>query len=314
MPLSSSSSHAFVLMSRDRPHYLQHLISLFRFYGDSYTTLIISDNSSTAINRAAVKNIALKANCIYWQQTDLTVFAHYHKILTSTEFPYLTLIHDDDLILPGFINTVYSHIHQLKHLSVIGYNAFPFRSSSGSSDALSISISSRATLKEPRDLYIENPTQLLLRWISPFCNGIAPLSGCTFNLSLYDSDFFETYSSAELYFDTVLMILFSQRAPIKWVSTRPCILLHEHDTRLTSIATVHDEKLLVRTVTNLFPKDLFIRSISNFYLFSRSIRTPTTNYFTRTTNFAFYLFFLFCCILLWPHKLPRFVLNKLSSL
>ena len=153
-----------------------------------------------------------------------------------------------------------------------------------------------------------------MRWISPFCTGVAPLSGCTFNLRFYEKWFFDVYSSADLYFDTILMMLLSEKAPIKWISESTIILLREHVARLTSIATEHDERVFVNTAETFFHRHWRIYPILQFYLNSRNIRHSSPPFLVKVINYFGYCSSLFICFLLWPKRVPRLLLRKLQTL
>ena len=299
-------------MSRDRPELLRQLVRLFRFYGNRKDDLIISDNSSTLANIRAVKDICAEHECILWENRNLTVASHYHRILSSIDYEYLTVIHDDDLIMPGYLSAVESQLCNGGTFSVVGYNALTFQAPIGSRYLGEIKCSGRRTLNEASEVLITEPLELLLRWVSPFCNGIAPLSGCTFNLKFYDKCFYDIYSSAELYFDTVLMMLFSEKAPIKWLAERTMILLREHDSRLTSIASVHDEIVFADTALTHFSRYWKIYPILKFYLYARRCKRKCCSPLEELLNYVRYFVFLIMCLFIWPERIPRLLRFKLA--
>ena len=305
-------SHSFVIMSRDRPEMLRQTVKLFKFLSHPDHELIISDNSSSLVNSKAAKNICSEYECIFWGNDNLSVMSHYHSILSRREYDYLTIIHDDDLIMPGFSSVVAAQLGNENNFSVIGYNALFFNAFPSSEPFGEIRCSGRRTLNEDSDVLIADPLELLLRWISPFCTGIAPISGCTFNLKCYEKWFFDIYSSSGLYFDTVLMMLLSEKAPIKWVSNNAVILLREHDSRLTSIASERDERAFAHAAKTYFSRPWQIRLLLKFYLHS-SKRKRTFRPGDKAVIYFNYCVCLFICFIVWPQKVPKLLIRKLQD-
>jgi hypothetical protein len=312
--VSAPVSHGFVVMSRDRPEMLRQAVNMFKFIVNSDHPLIISDNSSSAANSNEAKKISSEYNCIFWENDNLSVMTHYHSILSRREeYEYLTILHDDDIIMPGFLSAVEAQLGNEGNFSVIGYNALFCSAVPGSHRFGDIKCSGRRTLNADSDVLISDPLQLLLRWVSPFCAGIAPLSGCTFNLKCYERWFFDVYSSSGLYFDTLLMMLFSEAAPIKWVSDSVGILLREHDSRLSAIASERDDLSFVNSAKSYFASYWRIRILLQFFLCSRQRSRAEGSASKKLLTYSSYYLLLCFSFILWPRKVPSLLIRRLKD-
>ena len=246
------SSFAFIIMTRDRPRMLRHSLMSLSFQCRGKYRVILSDNSICSVNVSLNKALCSQYNAEYIKQSNLSICSHYDVLLKSLGINFVTILHDDDIVLPGFVDSVTNEIALDSSVAVLGINAFHFTESPSTSDRLgSITCTGFRHLRISEDVIVRTPTELLLEWISPFSRGISPVSGCTFNTHLYDPDYFKYYSNTGLYYDTILMLLFLKKGHIKWLGRSCLLLVREHPGRLTHVASRHDEQMFASAVRQL---------------------------------------------------------------
>ena len=154
-----------------------------------------------------------------------------------------------------------------------------------------------------------------MRWISPFCTGIAPVSGCTFNTHLYDPSYFNHYSNTGLYYDTILMLLLATKGHIKWLGSSCLLMIREHSGRLTEISSTSDELLFVNSVSRLYNRSLKVNLLLNFYLYSRLRYRARINrsHLSFVDSYRYYTT-LFRCFIHWPRRVPALILSKIIQI
>ena len=183
-------------MTRDRPRMLRHSLMSLSFQCRGKYRVILSDNSICPVNVSLNKALCNQYNAEYIKQSNLSICSHYDVLLKSHGINFVTILHDDDIVLPGFVDSVTNEIALDSSVAVLGINAFHFTESPSASDRLgSITCTGFRHLRISDDVIVRTPTELLLEWISPFSRGISPVSGCTFNTHLYDLDYFKYYSN-----------------------------------------------------------------------------------------------------------------------
>ena len=142
-------------------------------------TIYVSDNSSSSTHSREIAQICDRYNVMLRVSNNVSIAQHYHEIFSELNFNYLTILHDDDLVLPGFVQSVLSEVYSCTDdFSVLGFNGLLFKSvPSHVNSCLSTYSTSSTTFNANVDIQIDSPLQLLLRWISPFNVGIIPFLG-----------------------------------------------------------------------------------------------------------------------------------------
>jgi hypothetical protein len=312
----NSSSFTFVIMTRDRPRMLRHSLASLSFQCHGKYRVILSDNSTSSANISANKSLCNQCNAEYIKQSNLSLCSHYDVLLKSLDTNFVTILHDDDIVLPGFVDSIANVVALDTSIAVLGINGFHFTESLSASDRLgSITCVGFRHLRISDDVTIRTPTELLLQWISPFSRGISPVSGCTFNTRLYDPDYFNYYSNTGLYYDTILMLLLLKKGHIKWLGRSCLLMVREHPGRLTHVASHHDERMFTSAVHHLYKKSSKVKLMLNFYIYSRlNSRSRASKARLSLADTLRYYFYLIRCFLQWPLRVPSLLLSKFCNL
>lgn len=283
---------------------------------ESAVNIYVSDNSSNFQNSRKVELLCNQFDVGFRASENVSVAQHYHDIFMSLKFAYLTILHDDDLVMPGFVCSVFSEIQQDDSFSVFGFNALMFKELQYANSSYStIHCSTSPTLNCKDNLILRSPSDVLFRWISPFCNGIVPLSGLTFNLSLYQESFFAFYARGGLFFDTLLVLLFSESAPVKWIAQSTLVMVKVHDLRLTEEADFFDSASFANAVLSRYVRDWKIPLLMNYFVSARKIsQSYASNFISYLSIYSRYFVSLLLIFVVWPVGFVRLLFKKLANL
>ena len=278
--------------------------------------ICISDNSSTTQLKMSAKSVAHRFECLFRESHNVSVSRHYHEIFTDLNYDFITILHDDDLVMPGFVESILFEIQQDHRFSVLGFNAIMFQTKSHPYKSLAKTLTSSVPmLLSDNNIVLCNPFDVLFHWVSPFCTGIVPVSGLTFNTSLYQESFFEFYDQGCLYFDTLLVLLFSEVAPVKWYSQATLLMIRVHDLRLTEAAGFSDAMSFANAVAKRYKNSWKISLILGYFLAARKLPNLfRKNLKERTSSYFRYCGLLTACYFVWPVKFVRLMLGRLSRL
>lgn len=304
-----SEKHRFVVLSRNRPQMLLGLLRSLINASTPVSHILVSDNSTNPNLRDHVRALCNDLNIRFIHHCNLTIYEHYHFVLTSSDTPYVSILHDDDLAY-GTINAIVnSAISSYPNASAIAFNGCLV-----SSHGITQSPAQLAWKTNKKVLEISSSEQLLFHWISPLAHGIAPFSTYVFNTKLYDQSWFSTYKNARLFYDTILVAFFASRGSVIWIN-KPVMAVLQHDSSLTSETTIHDDIAFVRTYLKTFVPRAKIRYILDVFLLYRfrKRRVFQSAFIQCSLNFLYYssiiLYFLS-----HPLRLPLFCKNNLFSL
>ena len=310
------NTHCFVVMSRDRPHMLRQALSSLVVSPVTPINICVSDNSSSSELSLEAESVAKSFNCSFRSSSDVSISRHYHEIFSGLKYDFITILHDDDLVIPGFVESVLSEIQLDNYFSVLGFNALMFQTVNASSNSYKLTRCSPApTCLSRSNLVLSKPFDVLFQWVGPFCTGIVPFSGLTFNASLYDRSFFDFYSKGNLFFDTLLVLIFSEMAPIKWNTQSTLVMIRVHDLRLTECADFSDSKSFANAVLSRYFSDWRVFVLMYYFLSTRKLSHAYISGSKMTLLiFLRYFLSLVLCSLVWPVNFVRHLIRKLSSL
>jgi hypothetical protein len=238
--------HLFVVLSRNRPDYLSILINSMLEESIPPNDIVISDNSDCHESRNEVISFARACGIRIRLQVGLSIMEHYDNVLTQYPSSYITILHDDDYVLPGFYILIKQLLVSYPNFSAYGLNGLISNPKFTKSRFHMLSFYSFREI-----LIFSDFLSLLFGWISPLSHGIAPFSGYTFNTHFYCSSFFDKYSPALLYYDTILVALFASKAPVLW-SSKPVLCIRHHESSLTSIVSLNDVYSFATTCNEVF--------------------------------------------------------------
>lgn len=90
-------------MSRDRPEILRQALHALKASCSDKHNIVISDNSSSPEISNRIHSICVAYNCLFIENRKVGISQYCHNILTGLDFSFLTILHDDDIVMPGFV-------------------------------------------------------------------------------------------------------------------------------------------------------------------------------------------------------------------
>lgn len=301
--------HTFVVLSRNRP---QMLLVLLRSLIDASTPvshILVSDNSTNSNSRDHVRTLCNDLNIRLIHNRTLTIYEHYHFVLTSSATPYVSILHDDDFAYGAINDIVNSAIASYPNASAIAFNGCLVRSHGNSPSPAQYAWKTNKAVLE-----ISSSEQLLFHWISPLASGIAPFQTYVFNTKYYDQSWVFSYKNARDFFDTILVAFFASRGSVIWIN-KPIMAILQHESSLTSLSTIHDDIAFVGTYLKTFAPRARIRYILDVFLLYRfrKRRVFQSSFMQCSLNFLYYSSII-PYFLSHPLRLPLFFKNRLLHL
>lgn len=248
------------ILCRDRPGYLTHSINSILDRNINRAKLIISDNSIS--NDVEALCLSKYRHITYVRRwPPLNGIEHLEKIISETRNKYLVLFHDDDLMMPNYVETLFGYMEEHKQVVSVGCAAEVIDGNGNSKNSTYCGNS-----KEPK--FVTTPQQLLDAYIGLRENIDHPPFPSYFYRTEYLQRGMFDYSDGGKYADVSFLIKLLAKGPIVW---HPSLLvkyrLHgENDSnRMAVIDRMKFIKFLCRN--NLFsPKSSIIIRQKFLYL------------------------------------------------
>jgi len=258
MSCSKKKLEIFVLC-RDRPRYTQEAIGSFKGQLRKNVELIISDNST---NSEVQKLISSEFPEISYRRRlpPIPSANHVKKIIEESNGDYLVMFHDDDRVLPGYIDSLLSVIDEECDVSAIAPNG-KFIGEQGNPLNFSNAMVSSGFSGGIRTL---NAMDLVNAYYSPKSCGIPPFSGYVYNKKYLIKDLLQT-SHGGKHADVSLLVKLSKIKPILWLE-RVLVESRRHSLNDSAQENLHDRLSLKKYLGN---EGLLIRKTDayNFFRF-----------------------------------------------
>jgi cellulose synthase/poly-beta-1,6-N-acetylglucosamine synthase-like glycosyltransferase len=197
------------ILSRDRLHYFNEaLISVLNQSTRHKYEIIVSDNSETdvieTLMRSEFKDIK------YIRRTPTLISTnHFKKIMDESSGPLVVLFHDDDVMLPNYIETMVDLMDLNPNISALGCNAYVLKGTDVSKRLMMGSFKGFKVLKSNVELI--NP-YLEIGSISP-----APFPGYMYRREFLDASNVRPEHGGK-YSDITFLVKTFRAAPIAWLS------------------------------------------------------------------------------------------------
>jgi hypothetical protein len=153
-----------VILSRDRPKFLMQMIDSLLPELLHINKLWISDNSVNNDVRDMIQLKYPELDCV--ARNNLGSFEHIEKVISEVQLSYCMILHDDDYMLPGFMQKIRAALNGGDNYSAYGF----------SSSILKKNIINNVKNKfnGNSDYVIEDYKELWLRWLGGFGQSAAP--------------------------------------------------------------------------------------------------------------------------------------------
>jgi GT2 family glycosyltransferase len=180
--------------------------------------IIVSDNSTNNKTQELISNFFLHDVVYRKQENTLSAINHFQTILEMVNSEYFMIFHDDDLMLPHCLESLYNNIQRNSTLSAVASNAF-------------IQLNQKLTNKliNPsliKNTKIHNPTKLSEKYINIF-DYIVPFSSYLYRAS-FIKDIKINDDNLGKYSDVAFLIKVCKSGSILWLK-ESLIIYRVHD-------------------------------------------------------------------------------------
>ncbi|MFC3531892.1 glycosyltransferase family 2 protein [Vogesella facilis] len=193
------------VLSCNRPEYISLTIDSVLRQSYSSFDLYISDNSSTDDVGDLIKTSYPDVK--YVRRTpQLAALDHFKIILQNIEAEYFVLFHDDDIMMPGYIETMRKLIISHPECSAVACNAKIIRNNTKTEADFFHSDYDLLEIKNPEELFLL------------YCNlttSAAPFPGYIYRTSKV-KDLFLDHKEGGKYSDVSYLMKVAERGPIIW--------------------------------------------------------------------------------------------------
>lgn len=195
------------ILSRDRLQYFKEALSSVLEACSNVAKVIVSDNSENNDISNYMSEMYPTVKFISRRPT-LTAEQHFKAIISEADSEFLVMFHDDDIMLPDFVTTLYSKLVIDETLAAVGSNA---KILSGDS------LKENSFYQGKADKLFYEPSDLARQYFCYTSDGVAPFPGYMYRTKFIDHRDFD-FSLAGKYTDVLLLIGLLERGKILWTS------------------------------------------------------------------------------------------------
>jgi len=275
-----------VILSRDRPQYLKESLDsvLNQKYSGVKLKIVVSDNSEGDKVNELIKRHYVDSDIEYIRRDPpISLRAHFQVIISECQEKYVVLFHDDDVMRPNYIKTIYPFI-QKEGIAAVGCNSFIFNSDISKTVGRMHKFNSVKTFIDENDF--------LSSYMPWSAGGIAPFPCYMYKTEFLKKVKLKKISREDNFSDTLMLSAFTEYGSIIWV---PDFLMyyrvHDSNEHL-KLYTVDNIAVLNRMFHNGLRKDTDLMPMRFNYLLIWLLRQDKKNIFSWRNKIIFkYLFF-----------------------
>lgn len=196
-----------VVLTRNRPRYLDECLHSIVSQETSFNyNLIVSDNSSNDDTADLLSS--------HWPLVSTRRFksipfdVHFKSAIILNTSKYLMIFHDDDILLPGYIDKAIAKLEECPSLSAVSCNAYYYENQ----------VPTKPTMKLGSSNIIANQEMLIKRYLDPWAGGMPPFSPYIYRASALQADFLNL-DLAGKYSDFLFLLYVLKAGPFLWLSS-----------------------------------------------------------------------------------------------
>ena len=275
-----------VILSRDRPEYLKETINsvLNQKLLGIEVEVVISDNSERSEVEEMIGQNYPDENLKYIRRVpSVSSLEHFQLVISECKKKYVVLFHDDDIMHPDYIETMFPFI-QKEGVAAVGCSTFVFK------DDFKKSLRAKShDFKQPKTFISEKS---FLEQYIPGSSGVAVFPGYMYNTACLKKIKLNNVRRKEGVSDVLMLNSLLTYGPIVWI---PDFLMYYrlHDSNDgNNLYTVDHISLLNCMSHNGLDKNTIAASMRFNYLFQWLLAQDIKNIFLWRNRIVFkYLFF-----------------------
>lgn len=253
-----------IIMSRDRPEYLEKCLDSVLNQIIKFDSVIISDNS---LNNSFTKKIEKKNSesiKFIYRNGNLNIYEHFRVNFNETKSNYLLILHDDDFLDTNYLQQIKKFIKKNPNFGLVGTNGFYFNNKNKKENYKQI-----FKIDESIINYKLIEKKILYRYLDYDLGGVAPFSSYVYNVKKFKNSqiILPSLSRCGYVDDAAFLIQSSKFLELYWINKK-ITFIRRHNKSATSISLL-DYKLFVSYVSQKFEKNLELAiKLKKFRFFS----------------------------------------------
>lgn len=290
----------FYIATHNRPELLLECLgTVLRQTEPTTTEIIVSDNSTNDDTKLILKDYLGKITYIK-RKPNLTPIDHFNKILQEASKEFLTIFHDDDLLLPGYMSKLSRKLDQNQELAAVCCNAFYTNKDQASLEKIR---------KTNSDEIIADQNIFVREYIKITDNNPPPFPGYMYRTSDIQGLSIKG-SEGGKYSDLAFLLKICKNKPILWLH-EPLMSYRVHDKNDTKTEEIRHRIKLARFIyknTDIHPKSSEAREMQFLYWY-RCIRDNNIGGRSKKIAISFVIKYLITKIVL-SKRFWKKILNK----
>ncbi len=201
-----------VILSRNRPDSLKVAIDSIIKQQIKPNKIIVSDNSTTEKKKIITLSKCYKNIEFIFNNKNETVADHYFRVLKEIKSDLISICHDDDRLLPNYINEILNAYNIYKSAIIFSVNGRSFNDTYISKNMLW-----RSSHKYKKITKVN----LFFRWFDIDGSGMAPVSASVFNLNILKKNLSKirpNYNEGKNYWDTFFFLKANELSYLIWIN------------------------------------------------------------------------------------------------
>lgn len=260
--------------------------------------IIVSDNSTNSETQKLINECYNNTpNLLYRKRSPMLWTQHFNTILSEVTAEFFMIFHDDDIMFPNMVVSLYSAMQNEAKLLAVGCNAKVLKG-----DKILRNFFNRGS-----DLQIENVDQLASAYL---VNNHAPFPCYMYRKFVSDNVKLD-FNKGGKYCDVAFLLDIADKGCIKMLK-EPLMNYYYHDDQLSTIHECEKQEQMLRYIVKVssYTKDsslIMKHRIINFYMKVSHLEKRISNSRWRATQGIFFKYSPF-------YLLPRIITKRILKL
>ena len=302
-----------VVLSRNRPHFLVETIRSVlsaekRGQKVADCQIIISDNSDDKKCIDSIQDLYKNNRIIIRKRRQkLDIYEHFKKVIDEAKSEYIIIFHDDDIMLPNFIEDLYSIIDYHPECIAVACNAVKIDEFKNRYKNLW-----RPRLKD-RPSKLMNANLLIEAYFSYGSNGICPFPGYIYRTKLIKGQGLD-FKKGGKHSDVSFIYELTKYGQIIWTSNI-CMEYRSHGNNDSSVISLNDQLSLLRFLrienyNNQYLKVYRFRIWLNYLInVEKNIENKKSNKYKSARKFVV---FSYLSKFIWSYNFISYLLSNIN--
>lgn len=223
------------ILSRDRPIYFSQALDSVLIASQGIADVIVSDNSETDVIQELV---AVNYPDVQYIRRDppTDAFEHFSVIMKESSAEFLTLFHDDDLMMPSYAKKMIEALDNNMKIAAVGCNGLFLRGNEKTGESTLVSVD-KPKIFDCQKVFIQKHIEL-------WRNGFAPFPGYMYRRE-FIKGLYPNKAQGGKYSDISFLTNIIRHGPILWLPEQ-LMWYRIHETNDSNTPSTGDRLSLLR--------------------------------------------------------------------